>query len=137
MKSLTDIATTAILTLFSGGVVTAFIAWLRDRGKDASAVHMMDLQALQAKLVYVEGVADYLRKDNEYQNQRYTQLQKDYDELDAKYRDVRQHMIMLEDELDRVKRSSAHTQAECETLSVRIKALLGEVERDERRETGF
>jgi uncharacterized protein YlxW (UPF0749 family) len=115
-----DTITAIILSVFSTGVVTTFISWLRDRKKDSATVQLTDVQTLQAKLAYVEGVAEYLRRHND-------NLEKDYDELEERYRSVRRRVTELEEELDRVRRSAAQTQAECENLSIRLTELLGEV----------
>lgn len=113
---------TVILSLFSTGVLTALIAWFKDRHKDSAAANLADIQTLQAKLAYIQEIAEALQKRNEI-------LQNDYDELEERYRKIRERAIQLEEELDRVKRSAAHTQVECDRLSERLKELLGEVNR--------
>jgi predicted nuclease with TOPRIM domain len=120
-----DVVTAIIASAFSTGVLSTFLVWLKDRKKDAATAKLTDVQALQLKLAFVEGVADNLKKHND-------NLQKDYDELDTKYRSVRSRVSELEEELDRVKRSAAQTQAECEHLSRRLTELLGEVQADGR-----
>lgn len=113
---------TVILSFFSGGVITAVVGYFKDRRLGTATAKLTDVQALQAKLAYVEGIADNLKKHNDA-------LQSDYDELDARHRSVRNRVTELEEELDRVRRSAAQTQAECEHLSRRLSELMGEVER--------
>jgi chromosome segregation ATPase len=115
-----DIITTIILSVFSTGVIAAFINWLKERKKDEAATKLTDIQTLQGKLAYIEGVAEYLRKHND-------SLQKDYDELEDRNRRMRVRISELEEELDKVKRSAAQTQAECERLSNTLQELIGEV----------
>lgn len=112
--------TTIILAAFSGGVISAFVGWLKERKKDTATAKLTDVQALQAKLAFMEAIHDNLQKHND-------NLQKDYDELEERHRRVRQRVTELEEELDRVRRSAAQTQAECVRLSERLSELLGEV----------
>lgn len=117
MSAVSDNLPIFISAIITGGALTQILVWFKDRKKDVATVHLTDVQTLQAKLAYVEGVAEYLRKHND-------DLQKDYDELDDRHRRVRQRVAELEEELDRVKRSAAQTQLECERLSDKLQALI-------------
>lgn len=112
--------TAIIASVASSGVIVAFIDWIRNRRKDASTAKLTDVQTLQAQLTYVEGVAEYLRKHND-------DLQADYTQLEAKYREQRNRLMELEEEIVRVKQSAFQTQSECESLGRRLQQLLGEV----------
>ncbi len=114
-----DMWTPVILALITGGAVTTLINWLKDRKKDTATAKLTDVQTLQAKLAYVEGVAEYLQKHND-------RIQQDYDASEERNRIYRQRVIELEIEVDSVRRSAAHTQAECEKLEKKIKELMGE-----------
>lgn len=117
MSAIRDNLPTFIAAVITGGALTQIIVWFKERKKDVATSRLTDVQTLQAKLAYVEGVAEYLRKHND-------DLQKDYDELDERHRRVRQRVTELEEELDRVKRSAAQTQVECERLSHKLQDLI-------------
>ncbi len=108
-----------IVALLSGGVLVSLIDYWRNRKKDKATTDLTDVHTLQAKLAYVEQVAEYLRKHNDG-------LQQDLDLEQDRGRRMRQRISELEEELDRVKRSAAQTQAECEALGIKLKAMLGE-----------
>lgn len=114
-----DTIQAVIIAVFSTSVFAALIGWWKERKKDTAVAKLTDVQTLQAKLAYVESVAEYLRKHND-------SLQADYDELEQRHRTVRNRVTELEEELDRVKRSAAQTQAECESLGKRLQSLLEE-----------
>jgi predicted RNase H-like nuclease (RuvC/YqgF family) len=114
---MTDVLPSLIAAVITGGALTQLLVWLKERKKDGAATRLTDVQTLQAKLAYVESVAEYLRKHSE-------DLQADYDELEERHRRVRQRVTELEEELDRVKRSAAQTQIECERLSYKIQELI-------------
>jgi len=120
---MTDVLPTLIAAVLTGGAMTQLLVWFKERKKDIAATRLTDVQTLQAKLAYVESVAEYLRKHND-------ELQKDYDELEERHRRVRQRVTELEEELDKVKRSAAQTQVECERLSVKLQDLIEGTEHD-------
>lgn len=111
--------TAIILAVISGGALTTFLNWLKDRKKDTATAKLTDVQTLQAKLAYVEGVAEYLQKHND-------RLQEDYEASEERNRKYRQRVAELEIEVDAVRRSAAHTQSECERLERKLQEVLGE-----------
>ncbi len=117
----------AIVASVSGsGILAALLDWFRNRRKDAATAKLTDVQVLQTQLTYVEGVAEYLRKHNDT-------LQKDYEALDAKYRAQRERVSELEADIDKLRRSAAQTQIECDQLSRRLDEVLGRDDDDIRR----
>lgn len=109
-----------ILAVISGGALTTLLNWLRDRKKDAATAKLTDVQTLQAKLAYVEGVAEYLQKHND-------RLQEDYEASEERNRSLRKRVSELEIEVDSVRRSAAHLQAKCEQLDRKLREVMGEV----------
>lgn len=110
-----------IIAVISGGALTTLINWWKDRKKDSAVAKLTDVQTLQAKLAYVEGVAEYLQKHND-------RLQTDYEEAEERNRQYRQRVAQLEIEVDSVRRSAAHLQAECDRLDRKLKEVMGEEE---------
>lgn len=109
-----------ILAVISGGALTTLLNWLRDRKKDAATAKLTDVQTLQAKLAYVEGVAEYLQKHND-------RLQEDYEASEERNRSLRKRVSELEIEVDAVRRSATQLQAKCEQLDKKLREVMGEV----------
>lgn len=121
---------TAITALITGGVINALIGWIKDRKTVHATARLTDVQTLQAKLSYVEAVAEYLQKHND-------RLQIDYEESEERNRKMRERVTTLEteldkirrsaqqtqDELERVRESATRTQEECEALSAKLAEL--------------
>lgn len=99
------------------GVVSGFVSYFKDRGKDAATAKLTDVQALQQQVSLMESVTRFLRMENE-------RLQADYQKSEDARRVLRQQMADLEEELQKVKRNAAQTQAQCETLSLQLKAFI-------------
>lgn len=99
------------------GAVSGVVSYVKDRKKDAATAKLTDVQALQQQVSLMEQVTRFLRAENE-------RLQNDYNQSEAARRALRQQMIDLEDELQKVKRNAAQTQAQCESLSRQLKAFI-------------
>lgn len=108
-----------IVALLTGGVLNELLTWWRNRKKDNAVVNLTDIQALQAKLAYMESIHNNLQRHND-------NLQKDFDDSEERNRRMRQRISELEEELDRVKRSAAQTQMECEALGDKLREMLGD-----------
>lgn len=98
-----------VAALLTGGAATALVGWFKDRRTIAASANLTDVQTLQAKLAYVEAVAEYLQKHND-------RLQIDYEEAEERNRKMRERVLALESELDKIKRSAAQTQEELERV---------------------
>lgn len=101
------------------GVVTGIVAYVKDRKKDLATAKLTDVQALQQQVALMEQVTRFLRTEN-------FRLQGDYNQSEEARRTLKQQMIDLEDELQKVKRNAAQTQAQCEILSKQLKAFIAE-----------
>ncbi len=125
-----SVLATLVTALLSGGAISALIGWLKDRRTVGATARLTDVQTLQAKLAYVEAVAEYLQKHND-------RLQIDFEESEERNHKMRERVNTLEteldkirrsaqqtnDELERVRASAAKTQEECEALSMKIAEL--------------
>lgn len=111
--AIVTIVTSAGLT----GVLSGIVTYIKDRKKDAATAKLTDVQALQQQVSLMESVTRFLRAENE-------RLQADYQKSEDARRALRQQMIDLEDELQKVKRNAAQTQEQCESLSRQLKAFI-------------
>lgn len=107
------VISSAGLTGVAGGV----ISYVKDRKKDLATAKLTDVQALQQQVSLMEQVTRFLRQENE-------RLQNDYNTSEEARRNIRQQMIDLEDELQKVKRNASQTQQQCELLSRQLKAFI-------------
>ena len=112
-----DLIVAVISSAGATGIVGGVVAYLKDRKKDLATAKLTDVQALQLQVALTEQVTKFLRSENE-------QLQKDYQQSEDARRALRGHMIELEDELHKVKQNAAQTQAQCESMSKQLKALM-------------
>lgn len=99
------------------GAVGGIVAYVKDRKKDLATAKLTDVQALQQQVSLMEQVTRFLRQENE-------RLQADYNQSEEQRRAIRQHMMDLEDELQKVKRNASQTQQQCEQLSTQLKAFI-------------
>lgn len=106
----------AIGGILGGGAV---INWLKDRKKDNATAKLTDVEALQKQVVLLTTIVDFVRKEN-------NQLQADLETETTRSRSYRNRLIEVEEELQAVRRTAAHTQAQCDDLSHKLKLLLGE-----------
>lgn len=112
--SLIGMIVTGIVSLFGGGAV---VNYFKDRKKDAATTNLTDMQTLQAKLAYIEKVA-------EFQQNHINDLHKEIEaERDSKNK-MRQRVSELEQEVDKLKRSAAETQAQCDAMSVQLRQFM-------------
>lgn len=112
-----DIIVAVVSSAGLTGVLGGFVAYFKDRKKDLATAKLTDVQALQQQVSLMEQVTRFLRAENE-------RLQADYNASEAARRTMRQQMVELEDELQKVKRNAAQTQAQCDVLSKQLKALI-------------
>ncbi len=115
----TQLVTIIVTFLASGGLATAIVSYMKDRKKDNATAKLTDVEALQKQLVLLTSVTDFVRKEN-------AQLQLDYEALQNRYSAQRARLAELEEELQRVKRSAASTQEQCEELSAKLRSMMGE-----------
>lgn len=101
------------------GVITGVIGYLKDRKKDAATAKLTDVQALQQQVTLMDQVTQFLRAEN-------ARLQADYNQSEESRRVMRSNLVALEDELQKVKKNAAETQAQCENLSRQLKRFIGD-----------
>lgn len=106
--------TSIILAVVGAGVLNSIVQFFKDRRKDATAADLADVQTLQAKLAYLESIAENLRKHN-------IALQADYDSAEERNRRARHRIAELEEELDKIKRNCNSLESQLDTL----KAIVG------------
>lgn len=99
------------------GLISGIVAYVKDRKKDLATAKLTDVQALQQQVSLMEQVTKFLRAENE-------RLQADYETSENARRAIRQQMMNVEDELQKVKQIAAHAQQECESLSLRLQHFI-------------
>lgn len=121
--STNDLLVAAISAVGALGGATGVVSYFKDRKKDAATAKLTDVQALQQQVALMGQVTQFLRTENE-------RLQADYNGSEEARRIMRANMIVLEDELLKVKRNAAQTQAQCEILSRQLKKFIGSSDPD-------
>lgn len=119
----TDLVTAVISSAGLTGLVGGLVSFAKDRKKDAATAKLTDVQALQQQVTLMDQVTKFLRAENE-------RLQADYNASESARRAMRQQMVELEDELRKVQFKAAQTQAQCDTLSRQLKALIAREGKD-------
>jgi chromosome segregation ATPase len=112
-----DVVAAVVSSAGLTGIISGVVSYFKDRKKDAATAKLTDVQALQQQVSLMESVTRFLRAENE-------RLQTDYQKSEEARRLLRQRMIDLEDELQKVKRNATQTQEQCESLSRQLKAFI-------------
>ncbi len=110
-----------ITALATGGAVTALVSWLKDRKKDTATAALTDMQTLQAKLAYVEQVANFQKTHIEDLHKELAQ------ERESKQK-MRGRVTELEEEVDKLKRQAADTKDQCDRMSLQLRAFMQDSE---------
>lgn len=105
---------TAAVSILGGG---AIVNYFKDRKKDTATANLTDMQTLQSKLTYLEQVAVF-------QKNHIADLHREIEAERESKNKMRARVSELEEEVDKLKRSAADTQAKCVELSERLKEFM-------------
>lgn len=119
MSAFSDTTVAIISSAGVTGLIAGIVGYVKDRKKDTATAKLTDVQALQQQVSLMEQVTRFLRAENE-------RLQLDYQASEDARRVMRQQLVDLQDELQKVKLRAAQTQAQCETLSRQLKAFIAD-----------
>lgn len=110
-------ALVSVVGALGGGA--GLVSYFKERKMNAATAKLTDVQALQQQVALMEQVTEFLRNEN-------SRLIADYNQSEEARRLMRANMVALEDELQKVKRNAAQTQAQCEILSQQLKKFIGD-----------